>query len=192
MKNKAMTLVEVIIAMTVMALLILGIGSAFVSSSALRKVTEEQIAASNIAESQIEQMRARMKRTTTVGDTNFTNLDSLIAFYSQQANQTFDVTNLPNAAGTLNIYLDESQVPVEVDATATTMTNADGESFGPLDLDGDDGAEAGFQTENHSAAAGSTYGANMVPVEIKITWRTAGGAQTAIRKFNIIARTDDE
>lgn len=189
--NKGMSLIEVMIALSILAFLVLGIGTAFVSSAALRKNTEEQITAANVAETQMEQIRSRMKRTTAVGSTTYTNLDSIIAFYSQSANQTFTNDNLPNCTGTITLYLNEAQVPVELDATSTTFTNADGESFGPLELDGDASGDAGYESEDHSSPSGGKYSANMLPVEVSLTWQSKGGAQVTMRKFGLIGRTDD-
>ncbi len=185
-------MVELIIATAILAVLIMGLASAYLTAAHLNTLTEEEARVLKAIESQREEVLSYSRRTSgnpvTISGQNYTGVDAVIAWYGQTANQTFAVPEMSTTGLTtaITLRLNETYVPVELGATGTTV-NAAGESFGTLDLDGDLSGETGFESEDLSG----TYNADLVPVEIRVQWTTPFGTVTR-RRFVLLARLEEQ
>lgn len=171
--NRGMTLLEVLIAITILSIVVLGLGSSFFALSDYRELTTDRIAASNALRSQAEMITAYK---------DLNGFDNLVTYLnSGSADLNFTVEELSDSAGQVNVYLNENQVPTEFGADPVTFTNANGETFGRLDLDSDD-----VDTEDLSGSGN----VNMAPVEIVLTWNDSRGSPLRERFFVMIADID--
>jgi hypothetical protein len=75
---------------------------------------------------------------------------------------------------------------VELGATSVTSTNAEGERFGPFDLDGD-----GSTGEDHSVPDAGVYGTNYAMLEVRVDWAASATDTQRMRRFLSIARVDE-
>jgi prepilin-type N-terminal cleavage/methylation domain-containing protein len=189
--ERGLTMVELIIATAILAVLIMGLASSYLTAARLNSLTEEEARVLKAIESQREQVLATSRRTSgnpvTVGGQNYTGVDAVIAWYGQTANQTFTVPEMSTTGLTtaITLRLDETYVPVELGAGGTTV-NADGEQFGTLELDGDLSGDSGFRSEDLSGG----FDAEIVPVEIRVRWTTPFGTVTR-RRFIMLARLEE-
>jgi prepilin-type N-terminal cleavage/methylation domain-containing protein len=180
--SRGMSLVEVMISTMILAILTVGITAAFFSTRSLRQLTSDRVRVSAALQDKAEEILALRKQAAP----NQNGLDYLISqCNSVQSLQTFTLPGGVDGNGAVTIYLNESQVPTELGASPVTFTNADGETFGRLDLDGD-----GLDTGNHSVPSGGVYGAALLPVEVNATFNF-DNAPVKVRRFLLIARTDD-
>jgi prepilin-type N-terminal cleavage/methylation domain-containing protein len=172
--TRGMTLVEVIFALTILAIVTLGISSAFIGTSAMRQATENQVHAYNAARGMMEEIRAAQK-------TGTQGLDNIIATYSATGNQTFTVDRI-GGTGTIILYLQEDTVPVEVGADPVTLVNSAGERFGEYDLNGDNDESDTFTTATSDQV-------RVLPVEVRVDWNETNGPRS-VRRFLMVARLD--
>jgi type II secretory pathway pseudopilin PulG len=189
--KSSMTLIEIIMAMMVMTIIIMGIASAYLASSSLNERTSMRIAAANSIRAEMEDILSRRKNVISSGGSTFSDIDALIKYYQTGTNTSFTVSELDQGTGQIIMYLNESQVPAECDTNGVTYTDADGNQFGPLEMDGDVAGDAGYQTENHSSSSNGKYATNMVPIEIRLTWMD-GKDPMEMRRFMVVARFDQE
>ncbi|MHC4885210.1 MAG: type IV pilus modification PilV family protein [Planctomycetota bacterium] len=81
--------------------------------------------------------------------------------------------------GEIFFYLNETQVPTELGGGGGAMVEMfNGIAVGPRDLNNDEPADATYETEDHSAINGAQYRCELVPIEIRITWRSTFGTET--------------
>jgi hypothetical protein len=166
--------------MTVLAIITLGVSITFIGTKGLNDLTAQQIQATNAAREQMERMRARIKLA--IGKDG---IDEVADFYSRTANQTFTLDEI-DGTGTIILYLDEEEVPVEIAGGTATYTDDGGHQFAPMDLDGD-GSDNDLQS-----ISGGRYSGTVLPVEVRVTWQIDESETKTQRQFLVVARTDDD
>jgi len=148
---RGFTLIEMMVSFVVLAILCLGLMSAFVGASASTEATVEETVANNAAQHKIEEVIGKAKlycdplngypQGGVQGQPTGTFLDAMINFYQQSANCDFNVRELRDQQGTTTaqvvqeltpppgenfcgqviLYLDEGRVPEEFGATGCSM-----------------------------------------------------------------------
>lgn len=210
-RNRGVTLVELMVAMAILAIASMGLVSAFLSGSTLSQLTSEENLAVNAARAKMAEMRETIDVGYSFGGQDYTGLDAMVARYRPSGGDRsfavagLDVQDGKTSVGEVILYLDEGSVqgsvPVELGGstdvgdgaghysgvhtgctTVALTTDADGYQFGTLDLDGN-----AASVDNLSTPTAGTYAVKMVPVEVRISWKTRNGPIT-MRRFMMIAR----
>lgn len=186
-----LTLIEVMIALSILAIVAMGLASSFLSARAWAELSEDRMTASNAIRAEIERLMALSRRDAD-GDGDDDGIDALIA--DVLADGTFP--NLPagqvnplaimDGNGTVMVYLDESQVPVELGGSPATFTDANGNVFGPLDLNGD-----GDTADDLSAGTAWEGVVDFAAVEVRVDWPASADRILSMRRFVKLARVDD-
>lgn len=237
-RQSGLTLVEILLATAVLAIVMVGLGMSFISGTVLSEKTSCESIANNAAMDKLEEVIGFSKLhgnavngfpyrvqgysydSNPVGIVEHRSayLDDMIAYYFYHVGQNgtssclFPVADLTppagmSLAGRVIVYLDENRVPVEVVPAAeqgavTTEVDAVSQetfSYTHMDLNGDgnydnlsiplDGITIDVATPApaHKARVGR-FNIDLVPVEVRIQWRTRQGVHT-VRRFTLVART---
>ena len=146
-KNSGMTLIEIVVAMAVLATILCALVSVLMSASKLDTLTRERGAAANAVVKMAELMRNR----------NFANVYDDYSPGGFTGN-TFSVHDLQGdfdpPVGTITFFVDE------------TDTSTDGKMLGlPMDLDGDGAVNTVDVSASHV----------LLPIKLNITWHGATG-----------------
>ncbi|MBN2713408.1 MAG: prepilin-type N-terminal cleavage/methylation domain-containing protein [Planctomycetes bacterium] len=185
-RENGLTLVEVAVAMAILAIGALGLAASFFSTSDLgRTLREERIANKEIL-AKISEVQARGRMDS--GDDTY--LNSLLSYYSDSANTTFDIVGMVPPEGSQNVgqiilHLNEDKIPYELGADEDTLYVEDGMYYGEMDIDGDAGSK-----KDYSSLSGDLMDQVMLaPVEVRVSWRTRNGTMS-ISRFVAVARYD--
>jgi prepilin-type N-terminal cleavage/methylation domain-containing protein len=167
--RRGFSLIEVMIAMVVLVLAILGLAEAMVYSTRLSQSARYQTLAMNAARQKIEEMRNCPN--------GFRGIFNM--YGAAGANSTFTVSGLPAdppgaAAGQIvfNVNAANQLVESAVDSTFGALmgftVDYNGDGVGDLDLDGDGAIDAADHAGDYI----------VLPVLIRVTWRDAFGNRT--------------
>ncbi len=183
--QRGLTLVEVVISVAILAIVAMGLTSAYVTAQAWSDLTEERVAASNAIRTQLEAIYASQK--------GANGLDSLLATYATPAdggtqgeeNRTYDIDELNGTLSTA-IFLNESRVPAVLGGSPVTYTDSQGNEYGPMDLNGD-----GDTDDDHGTPVNGVYGTSLAPVEITVRWNVTDSETMEMRRYALVARVDE-
>ncbi|MCX7933826.1 MAG: prepilin-type N-terminal cleavage/methylation domain-containing protein [Planctomycetota bacterium] len=236
--TRGLTLIEILLATAVLAIVMVGLGMAFMSGTVLSESTSNESIANNIAMDKLEEVIGFAKLhgnavngfpyrvpgytydsvPTGIVEHRSAYLDDMIAYYCYHVGQSgtssclFSIPDLTpppglTAAGKVIIYLNENRVPVEIvpaaeqGAVTSEVDSISKETFSytHMDLNGDgayenlavplDGVTIDVATPApaHKARVGR-FNVDIVPVEVRIQWKTRQGVHT-VRRFTLVART---
>ncbi len=173
-RERGLSLVELMLALAILAICAVALGSAYISMTDLSDLTEQEILATNATRAKMAEIQANVDvpYTDSLGD-EYTNVNGVFSRYSDTAFSQFSVDGLdaPSgnpSVGTVILHMDETNVPVQLGGPS-------------LDLDGDGTAtKTSFQASDTIA---------LVPIEVQTTWQTRRGPITRSR-FLLLAWTD--
>ena len=210
--RRGMTFVEVVFAMAILAILLLGLLGSFLGSASFNEVTAQETVANNAAQQKLEEAIGMTKRYETATDEDypyangylcpnpdegrtyptdgksyrFTYLDAMIAYYQENMFSSFDVEGLNPADGNDSV----GQVILHL-----VEANIPTELGGPTDLNGDGDTDddlSGIMQQGWANLAKTeyvgAYNTDVVPVEVVIEWQSKSGPIT-MQRFTTIART---
>lgn len=203
-QQNGMTLIELMVALMILSVVSTGMIFALLSASQMNTFTAEQMLADTAIREKMAEVRANAKLYTATrpyaiqGDPqDYTGLDALIRIYQDPAHTTFLVEGLElipgeTVHGRILLYLDERRVPVETESEGQTFSELDPVThevyeFGPKDLNGDG------DTADNILALGHTngvYPTRLVPVEIRLRWKSVLGHIMTERRFLLLPRTN--
>lgn len=205
--QRGMTIIEVLFAMVILSIALTGALQALLTASALNQQSERIAAMNNILRDKTAEILHKAKEYTDSSPLvrdgeEYTNIDAMIRWYSDTANQTFSIdrnTFLPATAATIDadivvgkvaLFLDELQIPGNMGGSmsnplANTITNV-----GPMDLDGVDDPAGTPDGLGHfyidcAVPTGGRYLANIVPLEVSLEWKVGKTVQTERRTMQI-------
>lgn len=166
------SLLEVMIAMSVLAVAVFGLMAAFSSIIRMREVTEQEVFAANAIMDRLAQVRADARAGSDDG------FSQMIDNYLNNTDyNTFAVEGIDrdgSASGVIVLHLTENAVP----AAFGLPDDGDG-----LNLDDDDTISSA-----DLADSGSYDDIRLVPVEARVSWTRAGGVPMEVRRFILVAR----
>lgn len=168
--NKGMTLLEILIAVAVLAIALIGLCSTYLGTSTVSEATEEEVLAANAIREKLADIRAEAAEDFNLMITNYTTNDNLIKFNVGRAHGlTLKPIEGQTSVGRVILYLNESQVPAQF-----------GGNGAGLDLN-KDGAIT------NADLSGSPSSIVLVPVEVRADWKSKRG-NVSMRRFLLLAR----
>lgn len=166
------SLVEVMIAMSVLAVAAFGLMAAFSSIVGMREVAEREIFAANAIRDRLAQVRADARAGSADG------FSQMIDNYLNNSDyNTFAVEGIDregSRSGVIELHLTENAVPAAFGLA---------DDSGGLNLDDDDTISSVDLSNGDSF-----HGIRLVPVEARVSWTRAGGVQMEMRRFILVAR----
>jgi len=180
--RQGLSLIELMIAMSIIAIVVMALVSTQLRISALNTLTADEMAASNASRDKIAVIWEELSKN---------GFNETCKWCETADNQTFDVKGLSpyfpdTSVGQVIPYFNETRIPLELGAAFTTYTNSDGYEFGSLDLDGNDSA-----VTDHASPTNGDYSNQILPVEIRIRWNNRGNP-VVFRKFMMFPRTIED
>lgn len=212
--RRGMSLVEIMVAMAILAIITVGLVISFFSTSHTNELTIQETQANNAAQQAIEDVIGMTKRygsylngygvTWERTPCRAIFLDAMLAHYlHRDANRFFTIEGLDAmpedpAPGEIIFYLNENRIPVELGGSRTDAVEGTGREqgmwFGKMDLNGDgafsdlSSPTIGGYTDRTGQYRRLTWRVNLVPVEVRIRWKSKKG-EMMFRRFTLIART---
>jgi prepilin-type N-terminal cleavage/methylation domain-containing protein len=166
------SLLEVMIAMSVLAVAAFGLMAAFSSVVRMREVTEQEIFAANAIRDRLAQVRADARADSADG------FSQMIENYLDNPDyNTFAVEGIDregSRSGVIELHLTENAIP----AGFGLPDGSDG-----LNLDDDDTISSA-----DLADSGSFHNIRLVPVEARVSWTRPGGVAMEMKRFLLVAR----
>ena len=178
--REGFTLLETMIAMSVLAIAVFGLLSAFNSVVRMREVQEQEVFAANAIREKLAEIRSDARAGSVDGFSdmieNYLTLDSYYTFFVER------IDHGTMKSGTVVLHLVENSVPA-----VFGLPDTDGDGIGDdgLDLNGDG------TIGSADLGAGSYDEIRLVPFEVRVPWRRAGGVQMVTKRHLLVARKSD-
>ncbi len=169
-----MTLVELTVAITILAIASLGLAAAYFSAVTLNQATSEEVTATNLLQTRLAAIQADAGNTSlsyVYSGTTYKGFAAFVGKYLDSGNTGQTVTELtgPSGSGRLSISLslNESAIPAD---------------FGTnLDLD------SNGQYNNNLVAASNWNNLKLAPVTLTLNWQDQqGNARSATRNLLVV------
>ena len=153
-RESGMTILEVLFAMVILAILMMGALQSLLAASMLNQETSRQAAVANLLRDKTSEVLRKAKQYTPdaplVRDSGkqYSNIDAMIRWYADSANHSFQLDRntfkapavganaLDIVNGTVTCFLNELQIPGDLGGSRTNPLWDNVLHVGPMDLDG--------------------------------------------------------